>query len=186
MLRLEESKKLLVQLDLRGLPEEASVQLDDGPDLPTEGPRYASQGTHTLTVRVDGEVQLTRSLSIGALKPRVLVVELALPSRTWSPRLTIGVSLLGGALAFGAVAVGTGIAGLSARDAVAEDLDAGAIDTETYEARDRAAELRVASNVFWVLAGVSLVTGGVLIVVDLTDEVAVVASPTQAALRISF
>jgi hypothetical protein len=185
-LRLEESKKLLVQLDLRGLPEEASVQLDDGPDLPTEGPRYASQGTHTLTVRVDGEVQLTRSLSIGALKPRVLVVELALPSRTWSPRLTIGVSLLGGALAFGAVAVGTGIAGLSARDAVAEDLDAGAIDTETYEARDRAAELRVASNVFWVLAGVSLVTGGVLIVVDLTDEVAVVASPTQAALRISF
>ena len=89
-------------------------------------------------------------------------------------------------MAFGAVAVGTGIAGLSARDAVVEDLDAGAIDTETYEARDRAAELRVASNVFWVLAGVSLVTGGVLIVVDLTDEVAVVASPTQAALRISF
>jgi hypothetical protein len=167
--RLEAAEKQLAILKLSGVSADSKVRVDKGPTLPATARIHGSLGRHEVhAVDSDGGT-MTRTITVEKADGSELAVsfESAEPvapaaSRSFDPKLALGLGLLGGAVVFGVAAIGTGVAGLDARDEYVAALGDARAKDERSELRDDAVSLKVSTNVLWGFAAATLIGGGVL------------------------
>lgn len=165
--RLDEIRKELAVLDLRG-PATSRVTVAHLKDAPLPVRVFVTPGAHHIVATKTSVAD--RNVSVTAGQELVVTFEAAAAPTSPSParpkadesasssstQRTVGFVVLGGGVVFAGAAVILGLSALSAKDEFTRDLT-------NANAHDRAASLRLWTNISWAAAAAAGITGAVLV-----------------------